>query len=179
MFPFFVSYFLNLFVLALLCTMITLVLCYFSTYHILSFSATEQMLDDALATDSPATGWFVLGGMGIGMMADIGTAIMIALFTLIIPGFLLIGIVFLQGIARLVQMGSEKHWKNITSKVLTYISIILLVLVCLILLLDILAGIARVIILIFALVFDIVCVVLFIKALSENKKNNRKGLQKS
>lgn len=82
-------------------------------------------------------------------------------------------IVVSQSIARLIQIGTEKKWKNTTSKVFTYISIVLQVLVCLSLLFNILSNlIVNKILLVIALVLNIVCVVLFIKELLKIKKNN-------
>ena len=82
-------------------------------------------------------------------------------------------IVVSQSIARLIQIGTEKKWKNTTSKVFTYISIVLQVLVCLSLLFNILSNlIVNKMLLVIALVLNIVCVVLFIEELSKIKKNN-------
>lgn len=163
----------KLLIIAILCTIITLTLCVCSVYDMgnAQNSVTEEIIGEVVDNNSPASSWLLFWGLGIGAMADIGSALVIGFLVLIIPGFLLLMIVILQSIARLIQVGAEKHWKNITSKVLTYISIVLQFLICFSLLFNILSNLLiRKFVLVIALVLNIVCIVLFIKELSKIKK---------
>ena len=168
---------LKLLVIAILCAIITLFFCFCSIKYnssFTSFTTTEQVINEVNeGIDSPGAGWYLLFIGGTAVAIDFAMAISIMVFTLIIPGFLLFMIVVSQSIARLIQIGTEKKWKNTTSKVFTYISIVLQVLVCLSLLFNILSNlIVNKMLLVIALVLNIVCVVLFIKELSKIKKNN-------
>ena len=169
----------KLLIIEVSCLIITVLLCIFSIYNIgnVQNSVTGEIIEQEVDTNSPASGWFLLGGLGIGAVADIGHAIMIGFAVLIIPGFLLLITAILQIIARLMQIGIEKHWKNITSKVLTYISIVLKFLVCFVLLFDVLSNLMiRKFVLVVALVLNIVFIVLFIKELSKIKKVIKKWI---
>lgn len=162
----------KLLIIAFLCLIITVFFCIFSIYNMDNTQnpKTGQMVEK-VDTDSPAAGYAVLAGLGIGTMSDIGSAIIIFTTVLLIPSFLLLIIVILQMIARLMQIGIEKHWKNITSKILTYISIVLQFLVCFVLLFDILSSLTTgKFMLVLAFILNIASIVLFIKELSEIKK---------
>ena len=165
---------LKLLVIAILCAIITLFFCFCSIKYNSSFTTTEQVINEVNeGIDSPGAGWYLLFTGRTAVAMDFAMAISIMIFTLIIPGFLLFMIVVSQSIARLIQIGTEKKWKNTTSKVFTYISIVLQVLVCLSLLFNILSNlIVNKMLLVIALVLNIVCVVLFIEELSKIKKNN-------
>ena len=168
---------LKLLVIAILCAIITLFFSFCSIKYnssFTSFTTTEQVINEVNeGIDSPGAGWYLLFAGGTAVAIDFAMAISIMIFTLIIPGFLLFMIVVSQSIARFIQIGTEKKWKNTTSKVFTYISIVLQVLVCLSLLFNILSNlIVNKMLLVIALVLNIVCVVLFIKELSKIKKNN-------
>lgn len=166
---------LKLLVIAILCAIITVIFCVCSIYNMgnAQSSTMGQIIDEVVDTNSPLAGWQLLFGVGIGSMADVGIALAMGFLVIIIPGFLLLMIAILQSISNLIQIGGEKHWKNTTSKVLTYISIVLQVLVCLLLLFDILNNnIVNKMLLVIALILNIICIFLFIKELSKIKKNN-------
>lgn len=123
---------LKLLVIAILCAIITLFFCFCSIKYNSSFTTTEQVINEVNeGIDSPGAGWYLLFTGRTAVAIDFAMAISIMIFTLIIPGFLLFMIVVSQSIARLIQIGTEKKWENTTSKVFTYISIVLQVLVCL------------------------------------------------
>lgn len=63
----------------------------------------------------------------LGILIDFALAIYLAILCLIIPcGVLLLKLV-LMVIARLFQIGNQKKWKNIVSKVFIYISLVLMI----------------------------------------------------
>lgn len=166
----------KLLIISIICAIISFILCFFSARsNDFDFTTTKGVINEVneMGSDNPGAGWYLLFAGGTAATIDFAMAISIMIFTLIIPGFLLFMIVVSQSIARLIQIGTEKKWKNTTSKVFTYISIVLQVLVCLSLLFNILSNlIVNKMLLVIALVLDIVCVVLFIKELSKIKKNN-------
>lgn len=166
----------KLLIISIICAIISFILCFFpARSNDFDFTTTKGVINEVneMGSDNPGAGWYLLFAGGTAVTIDFAMAISIMIFTLIIPGFLLFMIVVSQSIARLIQIGTEKKWKNTTSKVFTYISIVLQVLVCLSLLFNILSNlIVNKMLLVIALVLDIVCVVLFIKELSKIKKNN-------
>ena len=105
---------LKLLVIAILCAIITLFFCFCSIKYNSSFTTTEQVINEVNeGIDSPGAGWYLLFAGGTAVAIDFAMAISIMIFTLIIPGFLLFMIVVSQSIARLIQIGTEKKWKNI------------------------------------------------------------------
>jgi len=113
---------------------------------------------------NPGAGWYLLIVGGIGLGADLAMGFILIFILIFIPFFMNIFIVVSQGIARLFQIGLEKNWKNIVSKVFTVISILIQVLLCLLLLLILLTNLEISKILLFlALALNVTSVVLFIK----------------
>lgn len=164
---------LKLLIITILCAITTFLLCYCSyKYSFISFPTTKQVINSVNeSSNSSGAGWYLLFAGGTAVTLDFLMDLSIMIFTIILPGVLLFIMIASQGIARLIQIGTEKKWKNITSKVFTYISIFLQALVCLLLILNILSDLSvNKILLAIALVINIVCVIIFIKELSTIKK---------
>lgn len=158
----------KLLIIAFLCLFLTLLLCVFSINIGNANSLTEDIISLTVDTNAPL---FLLFGLGVGLLGDLSYAIIISFTVLILPTFLLLIITILQIVARLMQIGVEKHWKNITSRVLTWISIVLQVLVCCVLIFNILNyPIVRKFVLVVALGLNITSIVLFVKELVKSKK---------
>lgn len=165
--------FTKLLIISIICAIITFSCCFFSNKYMdyNFFSITEGIVNDVnqMESDNPGAGWYLLIFGGGSLITEFGIVLLYFIFVIVIPGFILFIIMASQGIARLVQIGNEQKWKNTTSKVFTYISLVLLILFCLELLFVI--SILKNILLLIALILSIVCVVLFIKELKEMKKN--------
>jgi hypothetical protein len=81
-------------------------------------------------------------------------------------------IALLQIIARLVQIGKEKKWKNVTSKVLTIISIVFQAWLCLVLIFDLVVLInINKILMATIMIVNIVATVLYIVAICHKKES--------
>lgn len=160
----------KLFIIAVICLIIYRIFIFLSISEI-EFPATEQFKEEynELKQDDPGRGWFLLIGGGMALFTDAALGI-IYVTIFLIPNFILIAIAILQLVARLIQIGQQKNWKDTTSKVLTIISITLQILICIHILLIILFGIilGKILLsLILVLGLNITSVVLFIKGLKK------------
>ena len=114
--------------------------------------------------NNPGSGWYLIFAGGAALLSDLALGFLLVWYVIFVPFLLNLLITSLQGIARLFQIGVEKNWKNIVSKSLTIISIIIKIILCLLLLLVLFIGFqVSQIILFVSLCVNIVGVVLFIK----------------
>ena len=164
----------KLLIISIICAIISFALCFFSTINSgFDFTTTKGVVNDVneMGSDNPGAGWYLLIAGGTAAMAEFAAGIAKLIIVILIPSLMLFIIMISQCIARLVQIGEEKKWKDITSKVITYISIVLQILVCFVLIFNLLSNLSFNKILVFiSLVLNIVCVVLFIKELVKTKK---------
>lgn len=105
----------------------------------------------------------------ISFLADFAAIFMYFFLIFIIPCLGLSISVIMQIIARLFQFGEIKKWKNITSKVFSYISLSLLILLFLYLILIFLSTFN--IFLLFGTISVLVGIVLFIREMIKNKRS--------
>ena len=165
--------FTKLLIVSIICAIITIIFCFISLKYmdINPFTTTKGVIEEVIQmeSDNPGGGWYLIFAGGTALLTDFGIMLVYLIFVIAIPAFILFLVIVLQGAARLFQIGSEQKWKNITSKVLTYISMTFLILLCLELLSMIFA--LNNILLAIALISSIVFVVLFIKELKVMKKN--------
>lgn len=163
--------FTKLLIISIICAIITIFFCFISIkyidYH--PFSTTEGVINEVIQKGSgyPGAGWYLLFAGGTALFIDFGFMLTCLAFVILIPAFIWFLVIVLQGIARLMQIGIEKKWKNTTSKVLTYISMSILILLCLELVYMI--FVLNNMLLVIALFSSIVGVVLFIKELKVMK----------
>lgn len=139
-----------------------------------TFTFTEQVKEEfnEMDKDNPGAGWYLLIVGGTAFTTDLFLAFAYAIL-LGVPLLTLIIIVLLQIIARLMQIGEKKKWKDTTSKVFTSISIVVQILLCVYLLFIMICGfMINKLLLALVLALNITSVVLFIKELRKVKKNN-------
>lgn len=91
-------------------------------------------------TDNPGAGWYLLFAGGTSTLVDIASEIVVLIIILIISSIILLLITISQFIARLSQIGNEKKWKNSTSKIFIYITIVLQVLLFFVLISNLLSN---------------------------------------
>ena len=164
----------KLLIISIICAIISFVSLFFSCINYeFSFSATKEVVDEfnEVGEDNPGAGWYLLIAGGTATMVDIAAGIANFIIIILIPSFMLFVIMSSQCIARLVQIGEEKQWKITTSKIFTYISIGLQVLLCLVLIFNLLSNLKFNRILLFLVVIlNIVSIILFVKELTQIKK---------
>ena len=162
----------KLLIIAIICLIGT---CIFSSLAMqVEFSYTKQVGEEfnQMGTDNPGSGWYLLIGGGTALLADLAIALAYIMI-LGIPVLILFFILISQLIARLVQIGEEKKWKNTTSKVFTIISIVLQIILCTYQLFIIICEFEiNKILLSLSLILNITSVVLFIKELRKMKNIN-------
>ena len=83
--------------------------------------------------DNPSSGWYLILAGGGALLADFTIGIALVFILVFIPIMMNLLIIVFQIIARLFQIGAEKKWKNIVSKVFTVFSIIVQVQLCILL----------------------------------------------
>lgn len=137
------------------------------------FSTTKGIVNEVnqLGSDNPGSGWYLLVAGGTSLFAEAGIILSYFIIFIVvvgIPAFILFLVIIFQGIARVFQIGTEKKWKNITSKVFTYISSVLLVLLCLVLFYEFYA--LRNFLLFIAWILSLIFVIVFVKELIAMKK---------
>ena len=166
--------FTKLLVISMICAILSFALCIFSIKtNNFNFSTTKEVVNDVneMGSDNPGAGWYFLWAGGTAAMVDMAIGFAYLFLIILIPGFMLFIIIVSQCIARLVQIGEEKNWKNITSKVFTYISMTLQFLLVLVLIFDLVSNLSvNKILLVLALTLNISSIVLFIKELLKIKK---------
>lgn len=154
---------------------LTAVLCFSSIlFEDFNFNAFNAFIDNVnnSSKDDPGLGWYILLAGGASLAVDILTGFAIAILVVFIPVGLQLGVVLLQVLARIFQTGNAKKWKNVTSQVLTIISILVQLLLCYVLILNIISNFDVSNILLFlALALNIASIVLFIKELVKSFKN--------
>lgn len=164
----------KLLIVAIICGVLSAILCCLSAMNYkFDFPATNNVVNETinLGSDNPGSGWYLLFAGGAGLAVDFAGAVATLLLILLIPCSILLAIIISQGIARLVQIGMQKRWKNITAKTFTYISITLQIVLCLMLLFLMMSNLScNKILLLLALIANVICVVLFIKELKKSKK---------
>lgn len=169
------KFYTKLLVVSIICTILIFILCLITLLvNGFDFLATEQAADELNRAVNDTDGgeyllYFLLKG-GFSLMLDFTGGITYLFITLIIPSFILLAIIFSQSIARLFQISTEKKWKNITSKIFTYISLALqfLLLYRLFVILSI-SNINKIAIFI-TLFVNIFCIIFFIYTLIKLKK---------
>ena len=154
----------KLLIIAIICLLATYLLSILSIRFIFVF--TEEVKETVEQMNgAPGTGEYLIFGGGIAIVSDIALAFAHAIM-LGIAFFMLFLIIVSQSIARLVQIGNEKKWKNTTSKVFTTISIVFQVFVCIYLLFLMISDLMiNKILFALVLILNIVSAVLFIKEL--------------
>lgn len=172
----------KLLIISVICVVISFSLFFFSTTSTdFDFRATREVVDEVneMGSDNPGARWYLLMAGGTATMVDIAVGIA-NLIIILIPSFILLVIMIFQCVARLVQIGQQKKWKDITSKILTYISIFLQILLCLVLIFNLSSNLSfnRTLVLL-VLILNMVCLVLFIKELVKIKKNNIEIVEKN
>lgn len=164
----------KLLIIAIICGLISAILCYLSAINYkFDFATTNNVVNEAvnMGNDNPGAGWYLLFAGGVSFTTEFASAIAILLLILLIPCSILSAIIISQCIARLAQIGVQKRWKDVIAKILTYISITLQIVLCLILLFLIISNLScNKILLLFALIVNVICIVLFIKELTKAKK---------
>lgn len=165
----------RLLLISIICAIISLLLCFISIKtENFDFSLTESVVDEVneMESDNPGGGWYFLFAGGSAMMLDFAIGFFAIFFVFFVPAILYFIIVLSQIISRIVQIGENKKWKNITSKVFTYISVIFQVILCIILLICISSNFAlNKILLSVVLILNIVCVILSFRELRQINKN--------
>lgn len=166
----------KLLIISIICAIISFILCFFSAIsNDFEFTTTKGVVNEVneMGSDNPGAGWYLLIGGGTAAMVDIAAGIANLIIIILIPSFMLFLIMISQCIARLVQIGQQKKWKDITSKIITYISIVLQIILCLLLIFNLLSNLSFNRILLFlALILNIACLVLSIKELAKIKQIN-------
>lgn len=166
--------FTKLLIISIICAIISFVLCMFSVKsNSFNFSTTNQVVDEVkeAGSDNPGAGWYLLLAGGTAAMADIAIGFATIFLIILIPGFMLFFIVISQGISRLVQIGEDKKWKNTTSKVFTYISIILQIFLSFVYIFNLLSNLKfNRLLLGLALITNVANIVVAIKELIKIKK---------
>lgn len=171
----------KLLIISIICAVISFGIFVFSSMsNDLEFSGTQEVVNEVneMGTDNPGAGWYLLIAGGTVGMVEIVAGIAILIIVIVIPSMMSLGIVISQCIARLVQIGQQKRWKDTTSKVFTYISIVLEILLCFVIILNLLSNLAfnRMLLLV-ALILNISCIALFIKELAKIKKTNKEMIE--
>lgn len=105
----------------------------------------------------------------ISILADFAAIFMYFLLILIVPGLWLLVSIIMQIIARLFQIGEMRKWKDVTSKVFSYISLSLQILLFLYLILIFISTFN--ILLLFSIISVVVGIVIYIKEMVKNKKS--------
>ena len=167
------TFFTKLLVVSLICAILIFILC-LTTISINNFNflITEKILDSVNGIEGimPGIGEYFLIMGGMAFMSDFAIRFLYIFIILIIPSFILLAIIFSQSIARLFQLKSEKKWKNITSKIFTYISLILQFLLFARLFIILSIPNINVIAIFIALFINIFCIVFFIYTLIKLKE---------
>ena len=167
--------FTKLFVMTLLAAVITIILSFLAikfndSYNPLGNAEKVYNVVQEAGADTPGAGEYLLIGGTAALIADFSVAIYCMLTLIIIPVFAFLIMLVLQIIARLFQIGAQERWKCITSKILTYIAIVLQILLFLVYILNIFSNIAaNRLILLVALVLYTAYVILSIKNIRKVK----------
>ena len=146
-------------IISIVCGIVLIMLCYFSIKYTPSFGQVYDEVVNELGSDS---GVGELIGLPISAVTEMGIVIVYG-FILLIPSAMIFIIILLQIIARLMQLGNEKNWKNITSKILTYISMVIQIFLSIILLFYIFSNLkVNKILLMIAFIINVICIITFI-----------------
>lgn len=161
----------KLLIIGIICLVVTYLLSILSTKINFVFTNEVQQTVEEM-NGVPGSGAYLIFGGAMAITADLALAFAHAIM-LGIAFFMLFIIIILQIIARLVQIGDEKKWKNTTSKTLTTISVALQILLCIYLLFIMISNfMINKILFALVLALNITTVVLFIKELKKMKKLN-------
>ena len=161
----------KLLVISLVCGILSVLLCIISIGDFDSYTldVIDEMQSNTNVDD--VSGYANLMKVSLFMFLDMGGILGYFIFVVLIPGLMLFGIVILQIFARLFQIGNEKKWKNIVSKILSYTSIFFQLLVCIVLMLDIFRSFsASKILLMVVFILNIITIAMFFYELSNIKK---------
>ena len=147
-------------------SVILLILIYFFSINFNNIVVSAEDIVEGIGdidNESVTAGYEALGRIIGGGLSVLAVAT-IMIYVCIIFGTMFCAIIILQIVARLVQIGNEKKWKNITSEVCTYMSIVIYIILCLLFLAFLIINIFSYKIL-FAVALNIYCVVAFIRIL--------------
>lgn len=119
--------FLKILIISVLCAIVSFALCFTSVFTYESESRTGQLLDEIQAEeeidDVEGYGYIVEGAASV--LVDIGEAVAVLVFLILIPGVFALLMLLLQLISGVMQIGKTKLWKMTTAKICTYISLVL------------------------------------------------------
>lgn len=173
----------KLLIITMVCAIISYILCFSSAINNdFDFTNTKGVVNEVneMGSDNPGAGWYLLMAGGTAAILDVTAGIANLIIIILIPSFMLFVIMISQCVARLVQIGEQKKWKDITSKIFTYISVVLQILLCLVLIFSLLSNLSFNRVLLFlALILNIACLVLFIKNLANIKKINTEIIEEN
>lgn len=165
-----------LLILSIICLALISVLCFSSiVFNEFNFPFTNEVAENFnnMEEGNPGSGWYLLFAGGVALLGDFTILFFFVFLLIFVPFVMNFLIVIIQGVARLFQIGLEKKWKNIVGKVLTVISIIIEILLCIILLFIFISNVQVSKILLFlALTLNITTVVLFIREFINMNKVN-------
>ncbi len=148
-------------IISIVCGIVSIMLCYFTIKYI-SSPSFEESYEEVVNEIGDDSGVGKLIGIPIAGVAKLGIVIL-GVFILLIPSAIIFIIILLQIIARLMQIGNEKKWKNTTSKILTYISMVIQIFLSIILLFYIFSNLkVNKVLLIIAFIINVICIITFI-----------------
>lgn len=163
----------KLLIIAILCAIVSFVLCYFSAKsYELDFAITNNAVNETLdmGSDNPGAGWYLIFAGGAGFALDFAYGITVLFFALLVPAIILSAIIFFQCIARLIQIGKYRKWKYIIGKIVTCISVTLQLMLCLLLTCLLASNLPlNKILLLITLILNVFCIILFIRKLADAK----------
>ncbi len=116
-----------LLIVSLVCAILTVLLCYITLKYCMKiepFGTTNKVYNEVqqAGSSTPGAGEYFLIAGGISMIADFAALFLVFCLVMLLPAAAAGIISLLQLISRLIQIGVEKSWKNKTSKVMTYIT---------------------------------------------------------
>jgi len=162
-----------LLILSIVCLIVTLVLNYCAiTFNDFGFQLTKQVANNVSEMNgNPGTGEYLIIFGTLGLLADLAIIFVILILLLVVPFFTCVTVIIFQIIARLFQIGEEKKWKDIVSKVFTVLSIIVETIGCIVLICILISNLEVSKFLLFvSLVANIMVLVLFIREFIEMNK---------
>jgi len=138
------------------------------------FPMTSEIVENVENSESgdPGAGWLLLF-TPFSIVGDFALAALLLVCVVIFPLWCCGIMIILQAAARLFQIGQEKKWKDIIGKVLTVISIITQVVLCIVLAFCLICNLDISKLLLFvSIIIHITSVVLFIKEFIKMNKTN-------
>lgn len=161
-------------IISIICGVLSGVICWIAMtkdykYDFKATKKVEEEVEMMKGSEFPGTGEYALIGGSTAAFLDFMCLLGALFFGLLIPGFILLLIIILQSVARLIQIGKEKNYKNKVSKVCTVISIVSEMCLCyLIIKINIFSLELR--LFIFVLIPNAICLIIYI---NELEKMNR------